>query len=162
MTMGQSWSHIPNEVYKPTDELLRKLVDIVSKGGNYLLNIGPRPDGELDSTAYQRLHDIGAWMDVHGRAIYNTRPYRVWHEGDDLRFTQSKDGKTVFVFFLKKPGTPQVSLKALEGLPAHARIRTLDSGQSVKWKKGAEGVELSLPPAFLQARHPVGVLEVGF
>ena len=159
MTMGQSWSHIPNEVYKPTDELLRKLVDIVSKGGNYLLNIGPRPDGELDSTAYQRLRDIGAWMDVHGRAIYGTRPYRSWHEGDDLRFTQSKDGKTVFIFFLKKPAAAQITLKALEGLPGDARIRVLGSGQPIKWKKTPEGAALSLPPAFLQAQHPVGVLE---
>jgi alpha-L-fucosidase len=98
-------------------------------------------------------------MDVHGRAIYGTRPYRVWHEGDDLRFTQSKDGKKVYIFFLKKPATAQITLKALEGLPAHARIRTLDSGQAVKWKKIPEGAALSLPPAFLQAQHPVGVLE---
>ena len=45
MTMANSWSYVPNDVYKPAGELIRKLVDIVSKGGNYLLNIGPSRKG---------------------------------------------------------------------------------------------------------------------
>ena len=54
MTMGNSWSYVPGDVYKPANEIIEKLVDIVSKGGNYLLNIGPGPDGELDPVAYQK------------------------------------------------------------------------------------------------------------
>lgn len=159
MTMGSSWSHVPNEIYKPTQELIQKLVDIVAKGGNYLLNIGPRPDGELDSTAYTRLEEIGAWMQVHGSAIYNSRPYQAWHEGEHIRFTQSKDGNTVYVFFLQKPENTSYVLKQLNLQPG-AKITAMGSGQAVKWKAEGTGAILSLPSSFMRWDYPVGVLEV--
>lgn len=159
MTMATSWSHIPNDVYKPIKELLGKLVDIVSKGGNFLLNIGPRPDGELDDTAYERLREIGTWMDVHGKAIYNTRPFKVWHEGEHIRFTQSKDGQTVYVFFLEEPTTPEVVLQSLPLQPGDS-VSLLENGQAIKWKATPTGISLRLPPAFLQSKHPVRVLEI--
>lgn len=89
MTMAGSWSYVPNDVYKPANEIIEKLVDIVSKGGNYLLNNGPGPDGELNQTAYTRLKEIGAWMKTNGEAIYGTRMYKVFAEGETVRFTQS-------------------------------------------------------------------------
>lgn len=103
MTMANSWSYVPNDVYKPTDELVEKLVDVVSKGGNFLLNIGPDPLGEFDSAAYNRLKAIGDWMNLNGEAIYNSRKYSSFSEGDYIRYTQSKDGKTVYVFFSMNP-----------------------------------------------------------
>lgn len=159
MTMATSWSHVPNDVYKSKAEILRKLVDIVSKGGNYLLNIGPRPDGELDPTAYQRLEEIGAWMDVHGKSIYNTRPYQVWHEGEHIRFTQSKDGKRVYVFFLETPPAADVVIESLSLRPGDT-LSMLENGQAIKWKAGENGILLRLPTSFMQSVHPVRVLEV--
>src|SRR4029079_10730137 len=103
MTMATSWSYVPNDTYKPANEIIEKLVDIVSKGGNYLLNIGPGPDGEFDPVAYQRLKEIGTWMNVNGEAIYGTRMYTVFKEGEKIRFTQSKDGKTRYVFLFDFP-----------------------------------------------------------
>jgi len=55
MTMGNSWSYVPNDQYKPTNTIIHNLIDIVAKGGNYLLNIGPGPDGEWHDAAYVRL-----------------------------------------------------------------------------------------------------------
>ncbi|MBK6903994.1 MAG: alpha-L-fucosidase, partial [Saprospirales bacterium] len=103
MTMAGSWSYVPKDQYKPTDELIEKLADIVSKGGNFLLNIGPGPDGELDPVAYDRLKEIGEWMKVNGEAIYNTRMYKVFGEGERIRFTQSKDGAVVYIYFFDFP-----------------------------------------------------------
>ncbi len=74
MTMGGSWSYVKNEQYKPIDEIIRNLCLIVSRGGNYLLNIAPSETGEWDSAAYVRLEEIGAWMKVNGYAIYGTKP----------------------------------------------------------------------------------------
>jgi alpha-L-fucosidase len=102
--MGDSWSYKPGDKYKSTDELIKKLVDVVSKGGNFLLNIGPKPDGELDSVAYNRLAEIGAWIKMNGESIYGTRSYTVFGEGDSIRYTQSKDGKTQYIFFLSPSG----------------------------------------------------------
>ncbi|HRD52003.1 MAG TPA: alpha-L-fucosidase [Flavobacteriales bacterium] len=70
MPMGTSWSWVPNEQYKSTDEIIRTLVKVVSRGGSLLLNVAPGPDGQLDSTAYVRLKEVGEWLKVNGEAIY--------------------------------------------------------------------------------------------
>ena len=73
MPMGTSWSWVPNEQYKSTDEIIRTLVKVVSRGGSLLLNVAPGPDGQLDSTAYVRLKEVGEWLKVNGEAVYGTK-----------------------------------------------------------------------------------------
>lgn len=137
MTMANSWSYVPNDVYKPTDELVEKLVDVVSKGGNFLLNIGPDPLGEFDSAAYNRLKAIGDWMNLNGEAIYNSRKYSSFSEGDYIRYTQSKDGKTVYVFFFNEPN-PVVTLT---NLPFQKGMKAVMLGSS-KAKLQLSNIEL--------------------
>ncbi|MFM1793296.1 MAG: hypothetical protein RLZZ252_1650 [Bacteroidota bacterium] len=74
MTLGNSWSYVKNENYKSLDVVINNLCAIVSRGGNYLLNIAPSPIGEFDSAAYARLDEIGAWMKANGSAIYGSQP----------------------------------------------------------------------------------------
>jgi alpha-L-fucosidase len=155
MTMAGSWSYVPGDVYKPADVLIENLVDIVSKGGNYLLNIGPAPDGTLDSAAYARLRDIGAWMRVNGEAIYGTRKYEVYSEGDKVRFTQSKDGQTIYVFFFDLPKEP-VYLKYVPLLGNDVSLRLLGSDKKVK----REGNGVVFPKDALEKGKFVWVLEV--
>ena len=78
------------------------LVDVVAKGGNLLLNIGPGPDGAWHDAAYDRLAALGAWMKVNGEAIYGTRPIAPYAEGK-VRFTRAKDG-TVYAIYLPAEG----------------------------------------------------------
>lgn len=92
MSMGDSWSFVENDNYKSTKQLIHMLVDIVAKGGNYLLNVGPDEDGQIPEAAVERLKEIGEWLKVNGQAIYNTRPLYPYAKGDK-RYTQSKDGK---------------------------------------------------------------------
>ena len=96
MTMATSWSYVPNDSYKSSEELVRTLCTVVARGGNLLLNIAPSPQGTWDSTAYARLNDIGAWLRTNGEAIYDTRPlapYEANTNGTSWVFTQNKNGK---------------------------------------------------------------------
>ena len=92
MTMGDSWSYVPGDNYKSTKTLIHMLCDVVAKGGNLLLNVGPDPDGNLPAEALQRMEEMGRWLDKNGYAIYGTRPLYPYCDGDK-RYTQSKDGR---------------------------------------------------------------------
>jgi len=82
--MGDQWSFRPGDQYKSTHRLIHLLVDVVGKGGNFLLNVGPQPDGQLPAKAVERMREIGDWLDVNGEAIYGPRrsrspkAWRVW------------------------------------------------------------------------------------
>jgi alpha-L-fucosidase len=79
MTMNDTWGFAKNDAnWKPTDDLLRKLCDIASKGGNFLLNVGPTGEGEIPEASVERLARVGEWMKVNGRSIYGTTksPFR--------------------------------------------------------------------------------------
>ncbi len=104
MTMGGSWSWVKNEHYKSKQQILVNLCKIVSRGGNYLLNIAPGPDGEWDSTAYQRLQEIGVWMKKNGNAIYSSKPIAPFEfkeqNGAHWVFTQSTKDKKRYAMLL--------------------------------------------------------------
>ena len=144
MTMGNSWSYAPNDQYKPTNELVKKLVDIVSKGGNYLLNIGPGPDGEFAPTAYERLKDLGKWMKINGEGIYGTRMNKVFGEGEKIRFTKSKDGNTQYVFLFEFPENGKLNISKID-IPVGAKLTMLGGKKNLKWKKTDAGYEIAIP-----------------
>ncbi|MBK6480037.1 MAG: alpha-L-fucosidase [Saprospiraceae bacterium] len=158
MTMAGSWSYVPNDVYKPTNEIIEKLVDIVSKGGNYLLNIGPSPEGEFDDIAYSRLKEIGAWMKINGEAIYNTRMYTVFGEGDRIRYTKSKDGKTTYIFLLDFPKDP-ISLTKIR-FSKNTSIRMLGSNSTLSWKQNDQAVNITVPPSAQSSCDHAWVIKV--
>lgn len=97
MSMGNSWSYVETDTYKSTNRIIHLLVDIVAKGGNYLLNVGPSPEGTLPPTAVERMHEIGQWMKSNGEAIYGTRPIYPYVDGK-IRFTQK--GDKVYAIYL--------------------------------------------------------------
>ena len=96
--MGGGWSYAFNPKYKSAHELVNLLVDIVSKGGNLLLNIAPSPEGTWDDEAYSRLKELGSWMNINDQAIYNTRPIAPYRERK-ICFTKLPDG-TVYAIYL--------------------------------------------------------------
>jgi alpha-L-fucosidase len=91
ITMGTAWQYQPdNEVYKSGRDLIRLLFQTRAKGGNLLLNVGPKPNGELAIEQEDRLREIGLWMFVNSESVYAVRPWIIPNEGD-IWFTQQKN-----------------------------------------------------------------------
>ena len=168
------WFNHKSEPYRSTDNLVDTLVDIVSKNGCMLLNVGPNADGTIPEKAEKMLIEVGDWLKVNGEAIYATRPWKTFGEGPvrnsgggfseeadtaytsgDLRFTQSKDGKTLYVFALDWPAKPFTvrSMKAVSPSP-QAAIQLLGSDAKVKWSTNEDGQITMETPLMAPEQRP--------
>ncbi len=96
MTMGTQWHYKPtNDTYKSGGKLIKTLIETRAKGGNWLLNVGPKPNGELPIEQEERLREVALWMFVNDRSIRDVRPWIVTNEGD-IWLTKSVDQDTVY------------------------------------------------------------------
>ncbi len=130
-------------------EIIRRLVDIVSKGGNYLLNVGPTAEGHIPQPCIDHLTAVGKWMETHGEAIYGTMPWRVFRDGGDhadIRYTAKGDSLYAIVLDLK--GTDAV-LQDLGKTKLADRtitsIRMLGSGDIARWSQSDDALVLAVP-----------------
>lgn len=153
MPMATSWSYVPHDKYKSVHELVHLLVDIVSKGGNFLLNIGPGPDGEFDPVAFDRLKGIGEWMKVNSEAIYDTHPVAPYKEGE-VCLTQLDDGTTFAIYLADDSETNPPSKIWMSGVcpVENAKVAMLGSNKELKWEKVGDGFEAEVPLEYEE--HP--------
>jgi len=127
---NKSWGYIKNDTFKSPQFVVHQLIDIVSKNGNLLLNIGPRSDGTIPEEVQAVLRDVGSWLKVNGEAIYGTRPWKIYGEGptkvaagsfhdtdttgytpEDFRFTTK--GNTLYAIELGWPSTGEAVIHSL-------------------------------------------------
>lgn len=102
-TMGTAWQYQPqNENYKSGGQVIDILVETRAKGGNLLLNIGPKPDGELPIEQEERLREVALWMQVNQEAIYSVRPWVITNE-QNIWFTKAKNEDTVYAIVKQQP-----------------------------------------------------------
>jgi alpha-L-fucosidase len=148
MPMATSWSYVPEDRYKSARQLIHMLVDVVSKGGNLLLNIGPGPDGTWHAQAYDRLEEIGDWMDVNGEAIYETRAIAPYREGK-IRLTSKSDG-TVYAIYLADEEEVRLPryFSITELRPAvGATVSLLGVDGDLEWEVAGTGFIVRIPEA---------------
>ena len=150
MTMGKSWSYKENDVFKPTIDCIHLLVDVVSKGGNLLLNLGASPDGWFDPIAVKQMKEIGAWMDVNGEAIYATRPVAPYKSGK-VAFTRKKTGEINAIYLADKDEKMPESI-TISGLDASfvKSVKLLGSGSIKSFRIEDNQLVVSLPEAIRQ------------
>ena len=149
-TLNTSYGFNQNDHnWVPAKEVVARLVEIVSKGGNYLLNVGPTPEGLIPQPCIDRLAEVGAWMDINSDAIYGTSPWKVSHEEagtTPVRFTAKNNA--VYAICLAWP-EQQVVIKALGkqmlGNQTIVSVRMLGSKDEVKWNQNDDGLTLSVP-----------------
>jgi alpha-L-fucosidase len=143
--MGDSWSYKPDDNYKPAYLLIQYLVQVVSRGGNFLLNIGPSPEGDWDPKAYERLNEIGEWIKINGEAIYGTKPIYPYHE-PKLAFTQKED--TAYVFYLsdreEKELPSKIFVSSQQPKPG-SKVYFLGYNKALTWEKVNNGVIIYIP-----------------
>ena len=153
ITMATSWSYVRTDTYKSVRDLVRLLANVVARGGNLLLNIGPSPEGEWAPDAYDRLRGLGAWMRVNGEAVYGTRAVAPHIEGK-LRLTQKKNGGAVYAIYLPEDGEsalpPSVRLSTLQAVEG-ATVSLLGSTGALQWRNEDGGLTITIPDAMRMA-----------
>lgn len=153
ITMGTAFSYRYEDNYKTTRQLIHLLVEIVAKGGNLALNVAPQPDGRLSPTAIDRMKGIGAWLKVHGEAIYGTRvcaPYAV----GNVHFT--KKGDTTYAIHLyKKEHDPVKREICIPIDQAFTQIDLVGVQDDVAFERTAEGFLVQLPEQEVTYAAPI-------
>lgn len=142
ITMGNSWSYVPNDNYKSSRKIIHLLTDIISKNGNLLLNIGPGPDGEWDPVAYERLSQVGAWMKINSEAIYDTEADPQLPRQGNWVFTRK--GKTVYAIYQLAEKELVTGMLTLKGKPFTDAVQVSLLGDDKKVDLMKEGNTLML------------------
>ena len=141
MTINNTWGYNEHDHdYKSSQYLIRSLVEVASKGGNLLLNVGPRPDGTIQPEFQERLQAVGRWLEIHGEAIYGTT-YGPVQGVSDIRTTAKRD--RIYVHVLEWP-------KGVLQVPGITRkvtsVRLLATGDFMKYRQSEAGLQIELPP----------------
>ena len=172
------WFYDVKAKYKSARQVIDMLIHAVSKNGNLLLSVPLRPEGKLDDECRLILGQIGGWLEKNGEAIYGTRPWKRFGEGDTLRFFNplfevpldwthedfhfTAKGKYIYAFQMKLPpeGRPGIITSFAEGaanplgtIPV-GRVTLLDGQKGIPFQQTARGLELALPEG-LQSDFPV-------
>ena len=163
-----SWGHTENNDFKSAPDLVADLIDIVSKNGRMLLNVGPKADGTITEEERSILEGIGGWMEVNGEAIHDTTYWQRYGEGpteveegsftdtnrgaytaEDIRFTYR--APTIYAHVLAWPNDGTVSITTLRNqsplMNGHiARITVLGCGEELPFERTARALELTVLP----------------
>ena len=149
--LSDDWGWVPRPRWKSPERVVNTLIEIVAKGGNLVLGVGPTPEGLIQPEAVERLQGIGDWLKRYGKAIYNTVATPDYHDGN-MWFTASKDGRTIYAIYMLKEGEQlPATISWNKNLPKKGQsVRLVSNGKKVKSKVTNGTIEVKLPAGLKQ------------
>jgi alpha-L-fucosidase len=172
MTMNGTWGYKSyDHNWKSSEMLIRNLVDIASKGGNYLLNVGPTSEGLIPEPSVERLKEIGLWMRKNGDAIYATSasPFKRLPWGRCTKKVTA-DGTTLYLHVFNWPQSGQLLVPGLKSTAQRAYLLTDPAKSALAMQSGPEGLTLTVPSTapdpvsstiVLQVKGPIEIEQAG-
>ena len=142
--LSDDWGWVPRPRFKSPEKVIGTLIEIVAKGGNLVLGVGPTPEGLIEPESVSRLKKIGAWLNKYGKAIYGTTITPYYNEGN-VWFTKAKEGQKLYAIYRLGDGeTLPATISWSTNLPQKS-IRLVSNGKRLKYKKEAGRVTVTLP-----------------
>ncbi|MDH4198423.1 MAG: alpha-L-fucosidase [Candidatus Aminicenantes bacterium] len=142
LTTSYQWAYLPGAEVRPSGEIIANLIHIRARGGNMLLNVGPRPDGRLAPADEDRLRDLGLWMMLYGEAVRGVRPWVVTNEGEVWLTHRRADG-TLYAFVDLETNRSTFTLKSVRATP-ETKVTLLGQEGELEWKEGPAGLQVTV------------------
>lgn len=147
-TLGTSYGYLEGDPYKSIESVIHEMIEVISRNGNFLVNIGPKADGTIPEPQMERLHAMGEWLKINADAIYGSRYWKAFEQKDEhLAFTTN--GHKLYAIKLCKPEAP-FTIEGTAGWNAGQikGIRLLGSDAKIVWQMTSQGVRIT-PPSVL-------------
>jgi len=142
LTTSYQWSYLPGAEVRPSAEIIENIIHIRARGGNMLLNIGPRPDGRIAPADEDLLRDLGLWMMLYGESVRGVRPWVVTNEAD-VWFTQKRAEGTVYALAGLKENTRSLVLRSVEASP-ETEVTLLGQEGNCPWEQTPAGLKVTV------------------
>ena len=145
ITMGGAWGWVKNDNYKSSKELVQLLVNIVAKGGNLLLGVGPNGKGDFEPKVYENLDLLGKWLEVNGEAIYETNPVEPFLDGK-VAYTEKGD-HAIYAIYMPAKDEPELpsEITVKTKLTGKLKVSLLESKQKLSFKPVEGGIKVTIP-----------------
>ncbi len=151
--LSNDWGYVNHPTWKTPEKVIGTLVEIVAKGGNLVLGVGPTPQGLIQPEAVERLQAIGKWLKANGEAIYNTTITPVYND-KSVWFTASKDGKYLYAIYLPQANEAAPSTISWSNNLPKGQVILLSNNKKLKTKVNGSSVTVTLPANSTKAGQP--------